>query len=106
MTLRLSPILYTYTLTHDDILGLYDNLQKYNLPYPEAVFDLEFFTYYNHQPFVTLATELWPTGQTFRPTITHSFLTLLARKNKLLRVYSQNIDGLEHLGTSILVITK
>ena len=23
--------------------GLYDNLQKYNLPYPEAVFDIGFF---------------------------------------------------------------
>jgi len=76
--------------------GLYDNLQKYNLPYPEAVFDLEFFAE-NPQPFVTLAKELWPTGLTFRPTITHCFLTLLARKELLLRVYSQNIDGLEHL---------
>lgn len=23
--------------------GLYDNLQKYNLPYPEAIFDINFF---------------------------------------------------------------
>lgn len=23
--------------------GLYDDLEKYNLPFPEAVFDLEFF---------------------------------------------------------------
>mmetsp|Transcript_18895 Transcript_18895/g.44466 ORF Transcript_18895/g.44466 Transcript_18895/m.44466 type:complete len:324 (-) Transcript_18895:384-1355(-) len=76
--------------------GLYDNLQKYNLPYPEAVFDLQFFAR-NPKPFVTLAKELWPTGLTFKPTITHCFLTLLSRKDKLLRVYSQNIDGLEHL---------
>uniref|UniRef100_A0A7S2Y729 NAD-dependent protein deacetylase n=1 Tax=Entomoneis paludosa TaxID=265537 RepID=A0A7S2Y729_9STRA len=76
--------------------GLYDNLQKYNLPYPEAVFDLDFFAR-KPQPFVTLAKELWPTGLTFKPTITHCFLTLLSRKNVLLRVYSQNIDGLEHL---------
>lgn len=75
--------------------GLYDNLQTYNLPYPEAVFDLDFYRH-NPQPFVTLARELWPTGRTFLPTITHCFLTILARKKKLLRVYSQNIDGLEH----------
>ncbi|KAL7578140.1 hypothetical protein ACA910_012585 [Epithemia clementina (nom. ined.)] len=77
--------------------GLYDNLQKYNLPFPEAVFDLQYFSHYDPQPFITLASELWPTGETFKPTITHAFLTLLARKNLLLRVYSQNIDGLEHL---------
>ena len=100
----------TSDISHKDILrnepssdspwksvGLYDNLQKYNLPYPEAVFDLDFFGR-NPKPFVTLAKELWPTGLTFQPTLTHSFLTLLARKNLLLRVYSQNIDGLEHLG--------
>ena len=23
--------------------GLYDNLQKFKLPYPEAIFDIEFF---------------------------------------------------------------
>lgn len=23
--------------------GLYDNLQKYNLPYPEAIFDISYF---------------------------------------------------------------
>ena len=23
--------------------GLYDNLQKYDLPYPEAIFDIEYF---------------------------------------------------------------
>lgn len=23
--------------------GLYDNLQQYNLPYPEAIFDIDFF---------------------------------------------------------------
>jgi hypothetical protein len=78
--------------------GLYDNLQKYNLPYPEAVFDLDFFAKHP-QPFVQLARELWP-GLVFRPTLTHSFLTLLHQKGLLLRCYTQNIDGLEHLGTS------
>mmetsp|Transcript_26885 Transcript_26885/g.63156 ORF Transcript_26885/g.63156 Transcript_26885/m.63156 type:complete len:318 (-) Transcript_26885:244-1197(-) len=75
--------------------GLYDNLQKYNLPYPEAIFELN---YYRKKPgaFVSLAHELWP-GIQFQPTLTHHFLNVLAEKGLLLRIYSQNIDGLEFL---------
>jgi Sir2 family len=73
--------------------GLYDNLAKYNLPYPEAVFDVDFYRK-NPQPFVSLAKEIWP-GVTHSPTLTHCFMSLLASKGKLHRVYTQNIDGLE-----------
>jgi NAD-dependent SIR2 family protein deacetylase len=75
--------------------GLYDNLKKYDLPYPEAIFEL---SYYRRKPgaFVSLAHELWP-GIQFQPTLTHHFLKLLAEKGLLLRIYSQNIDGLEFL---------
>lgn len=75
--------------------GLYSNLKKYNLPYPEAVFDVGFYRR-NPQPFVTLAHELWP-GLQHSPTKTHSFLSLLSKRGLLLRNYSQNIDGLEFL---------
>lgn len=75
--------------------GLYDNLQKYNLPYPEAVFDISFYKR-NPSPFVSLAAELWP-GLKHSPTITHAFIALLDRKGLLLRNYTQNIDGLEML---------
>ena len=75
--------------------GLYDNLEKYNLPYPEAVFDLGFYQS-NSQPFVDLAKELWP-GRNHSPTLSHSFLALLNKKGKLMRNYTQNIDGLECL---------
>lgn len=75
--------------------GLYDNLQKYNLPYPEAVFDVSFYKR-NPQPFCSLAKEIWP-GIVHSPTLTHSFMSLLASKGKLMRVYTQNIDGLEVL---------
>lgn len=75
--------------------GLYDNLEKYNLPYPEAVFDLGFFQS-NPQPFVDLAKELWP-GTKHSPTLSHSFLALLDQKGLLKRNYSQNIDGLENI---------
>jgi Sir2 family len=98
--------------------GLYDNLKKYKLPYPEAVFDVRFFAQ-NPQPFVQLASELWPASAAsasaaarggggasnaeqhhakYKPTYTHCFLALLAEKNLLLRVYTQNIDGLDHMG--------
>ncbi|KAF9374475.1 NAD-dependent protein deacetylase sirtuin-2 [Podila verticillata] len=55
--------------------GLYDDLGKYNLPFPEAVFDLAFF----------------------KPTLTHYLLPLLAKKGLLLRSYTQNIDSLEKM---------
>mmetsp|Transcript_28822 Transcript_28822/g.59012 ORF Transcript_28822/g.59012 Transcript_28822/m.59012 type:complete len:521 (-) Transcript_28822:138-1700(-) len=75
--------------------GLYDNLQKYNLPFPEAIFDLGFYRQ-NSDPFVNLASEIWP-GLKFSPTLTHSFVALLEKKGLLLRNYTQNIDGLEVL---------
>jgi len=74
--------------------GLYDNLASYQLPYPEAVFDVAFYRR-RPMPFVKLASELWPGS--FCPTLTHSFLTLLHQKGLLQRCYTQNIDGLEHL---------
>lgn len=78
--------------------GLYDNLQKYNLPYAEAVFAIDYYTEVTPQPFVQLAADLWPSIGTGgpQPTLTHSFVALLHRKRRLLRNYSQNIDGLEH----------
>ena len=39
--------------------GLYDNLQEYNLPSPQAIFELEFFKE-NPEPFFKLAKALWP----------------------------------------------
>lgn len=73
--------------------GLYDNLDKYNLPYPEAIFDVDFYRQ-NPMPFVTLAKEMWP-GVKYRPTLTHCFFRLLDEKGILRRIYTQNIDGLE-----------
>lgn len=72
--------------------GLYSNLQQYNIPYPEAIFELDFF-FHNPKPFFTLAKELYP-GH-YKPNVTHYFLRLLHDKELLLRLYTQNIDGLE-----------
>uniref|UniRef100_A0A2K5ZEW3 Sirtuin 3 n=1 Tax=Mandrillus leucophaeus TaxID=9568 RepID=A0A2K5ZEW3_MANLE len=74
--------------------GLYSNLQQYDLPYPEAIFELPFF-FHNPKPFFTLAKELYPGN--YKPNITHYFLRLLHDKGLLLRLYTQNIDGLERV---------
>ncbi|XP_061671778.1 NAD-dependent protein deacetylase sirtuin-3, mitochondrial isoform X3 [Syngnathoides biaculeatus] len=74
--------------------GLYDNLQLYDLPYAEAIFEIAFF-HHNPKPFFALAKELYPGN--FQPNLTHYFVRLLHQKDLLLRMYTQNIDGLERL---------
>ncbi|XP_061743565.1 NAD-dependent protein deacetylase sirtuin-3, mitochondrial isoform X2 [Nerophis ophidion] len=74
--------------------GLYDNLQEYNLPYAEAIFEVNYF-HHNPIPFFALAKELYPGN--YQPNSTHYFVRLLLEKNLLLRMYTQNIDGLERL---------
>ena len=74
--------------------GIYDNLQKYNLPYPEAIFDLNYFVQ-NPTPFYQFCKEIYP-GK-YAPCLAHRFLKVLQDRGILLRVYTQNIDGLELL---------
>lgn len=71
---------------------MYANLARLNLPYAEAVFDISYFRR-NPLPFYALAHELFP-GK-YRPTITHSFISLLHKKGRLLQLFTQNIDCLE-----------
>lgn len=76
--------------------GLYHTLdfQELGLNSAEDLFDLE--TFVSHpECFYKFAKRLRPFG--IRPSLTHYFLKLLQDKNKLLRVYSQNIDGLEEV---------
>ncbi|XP_049877944.1 NAD-dependent protein deacetylase sirtuin-2 [Pectinophora gossypiella] len=72
--------------------GLYHNLQKYDLPEPQAIFEINFFRQ-NPKPFFMLAKELFP-GK-FKPTVSHYFIKMLHDKGLLLRHYTQNIDTLE-----------
>lgn len=72
--------------------GLYANLARLELPYAEAVFDIDYFRS-KPEPFYTLAQELYP-GR-YRPTVTHSFIKLLHDKGLLLKLFTQNIDCLE-----------
>ncbi|XP_051503635.1 NAD-dependent protein deacetylase sirtuin-3, mitochondrial [Myxocyprinus asiaticus] len=74
--------------------GLYDNLQQYNLPYAEAIFEINYF-HHNPNPFFALAKELYPGN--YQPNITHYFIRMLHDKGQLLRMYTQNIDGLERM---------
>lgn len=74
--------------------GLYSNLARLNLPYPEAVFDIEYFRK-RPQAFYTLADELFPSK--FKPTKFHWFMRLVQEKGYLRRVFTQNIDTLERL---------
>lgn len=74
--------------------GLYANLQRLNLPYPEAVFDIEYFRK-KPKAFYTLAEELFP-GK-FLPSKFHYFIKLCQDKDILKRCYTQNIDTLERI---------
>lgn len=75
--------------------GLYSKIKdKFNLPTPESIFELDYFRK-NPEPFYQVAGDLFP-GR-IRPTYGHFFSSILHRKSKLLRLYTQNIDGLERL---------
>ncbi|OQR80210.1 NAD-dependent protein deacetylase sirtuin-2-like [Tropilaelaps mercedesae] len=73
-------------------VGIYNKLSHFNLPSPEAIFDIGYF-HRNPAPFFELAKELMP--QKLKPTKAHHFLKLMHDKGLLLRLYTQNIDTLE-----------
>lgn len=72
--------------------GLYANLGKFDLPYPEAIFELSFFRE-RPEAFYAFAKDFDPS--VFHPTLSHSFLNLLHKKDCLKLCFTQNIDGLE-----------
>jgi len=74
--------------------GLYSKLQEYQLPRPEAIFEIAYFKQ-RPEAFYKLCREIWPNS--FRPTDTHRFIKLLHDKGKLLRCFTQNIDSLERI---------
>ncbi|VEU22114.1 DEKNAAC103142 [Brettanomyces naardenensis] len=74
--------------------GLYSNLQRLDLPFPEAVFDIDYFRE-NPKAFYTLAEEMYP-GK-YLPSRFHYFIRLCQEKHVLKRCYTQNIDTLERV---------
>ncbi|KAF5403049.1 NAD-dependent protein deacetylase [Paragonimus heterotremus] len=86
--------------------GIYDNLEEYNLPFPLAVFSIDYF-HIDPSPFFKVAKRLYRPDA--KPTLTHYFFRLLTEKHLLKRLYTQvrraycvqlshqNVDGLERL---------
>ena len=74
--------------------GIYTQLKKQGYKHPELIFDIDTFVkdpafFYAHRHFLT--------PQNVVPSLTHFFLASIAQNDKLLRLYTQNIDGLEHI---------
>eukprot|EP01083_Nonionella_stella_P134687 409740_1 len=75
--------------------GLYDSVKdRFDLSDPTDVFDINYF-HRNPKPFFQIARSLYP--GCYVPNVAHWFVRLLQQENKLLRMYTQNIDGLEQL---------
>ena len=72
--------------------GIYANLADYNLPFPEAVFDIKYFAE-NPKPFYKLNSEF--VKRNVKPTLAHYFESLLVQKGLVKRIWTQNVDGLE-----------
>lgn len=72
--------------------GIYSKLQSYNLPYPEAIFELSYFKKHP-TAFLALSKELL--SGNFEPTLGHHFIKKLQDEDILLMNMTQNIDDLE-----------
>ena len=72
--------------------GVYSNLEKYKLPFPEAVFTIDYFDQ-NPAPFFEVS-KLFLVGH-FKPVAPHFLTSLFYKHGMLLRVYTQNVDGLD-----------
>ncbi|KAL4477662.1 hypothetical protein ABPG74_002812 [Tetrahymena malaccensis] len=72
--------------------GLYSRLQKYNLEYPEQIFEINYFKK-NQMPFYEMDKEFFSNKPHF--TSAHYFMAEVYRREQLLYVFSQNVDGLE-----------
>uniref|UniRef100_A0A914HJT4 Deacetylase sirtuin-type domain-containing protein n=1 Tax=Globodera rostochiensis TaxID=31243 RepID=A0A914HJT4_GLORO len=73
--------------------GLYDNLQQYDIPHPQAIFEINYFKR-NPEPFFVLAKETF--HDDIKPTPAHHFIRLVEEKGLLRRCFTQNIDALEY----------
>lgn len=72
--------------------GLFSYAKEiYGLPYPEAIFDIEYFKT-RQEPFFELSRELL--SSKVQPSVTHNFLSKLEEEGRLELIITQNIDGL------------
>lgn len=74
--------------------GIYSNLGQYHLESPTDAFSISLLRE-NPSIFYSIAAKmnLWPGA--YRPTLVHHFVRILEKEGRLLRVCTQNIDGLE-----------
>jgi NAD-dependent SIR2 family protein deacetylase len=63
---------------------------------PTFEFEIEVFEK-DPKPFWWIFSKMWPATAGASPTAFHFFLSLLCRKQLLLRCYTQNVDGLENV---------
>ena len=77
--------------------GLYNTLDctKFNIPSAELLFDYEFFKI-DPAPFYSFSKALLVKKENLSPSPAHRFISLLQQKKKLLRNYTQNVDGIEN----------
>jgi NAD-dependent SIR2 family protein deacetylase len=82
--------------------GLYTLIeQNYDLPYPEAIFDIEYFVD-DPGPFFDFTSTLLL--QSASPTRCHEFIAWLEEQGKISLIVTQYIDMLHHLAGSTKVI--
>lgn len=82
--------------------GLYSYVEKkYGLPYPEAIFDINYF-HNDPKPFFLLTSELL--NNQVSPSITHNFITWLEKEGKVSVIATQNIDMLHEKSGSESVL--
>lgn len=82
--------------------GLYSYAkEKYNLPFPEAIFDIEYFNT-NPKPFFSLSKEML--CKTIEPTISHRKIAYLEEIGKVKIVVTQNIDMLHEKAGSKKIV--
>lgn len=83
--------------------GLYSYVEdRYSLPYPEAIFDIDYFKK-DPLPFFDLSSELL--NSKVNPSITHRFISWLEGLGKVSTVITQNIDMLHEKAGSKKVLS-
>ncbi|WP_319561013.1 Sir2 family NAD-dependent protein deacetylase [Marispirochaeta sp.] len=82
--------------------GLYDvAVQRYDLPYPEAIFDINYFKR-DPAPFFKLSSDLLLAD--IEPSLCHRFLAALEKNGQILHIITQNIDMLHEKAGSAKVV--
>lgn len=76
--------------------GLYARLKEHGLQFPEEIFDINLFRN-DPRPFYSVGKDLMARPELYQPTLAHYFIRRLSDQGRLLRLFTQNVDGLEYL---------